>query len=139
MDQAVFLIGPSTSALRDLNTKTVRRGKFSPEPHLFLAIVHYHHYPDAAMPLTSAAIKSMRQSATKRDNRRPFKTRMKTVLRELTDLTKAGKKDEAAKLLPVVYKVVDTAAKKHIVHWKNAARKKSLASSLVAALGKTAK
>ncbi|MDD4287747.1 MAG: 30S ribosomal protein S20 [Candidatus Peribacteraceae bacterium] len=88
------------------------------------------------MPLTSAAIKAMRQSAAKRDARRPFKTRMKSVLRDLTELAKAGKKEEAIKLLPVIYKVVDTAAKKHIVHWKNAAHKKSHAASLVAALGK---
>jgi len=88
------------------------------------------------MPLTSAAIKAMRQSQTKRDARRPFKTRMKSVLRDLTELAKAGKKEEAAKLLPVIYKVVDTAAKKHIVHWKNAAHKKSHAASLVAALEK---
>ncbi|MDO8468613.1 MAG: 30S ribosomal protein S20 [Candidatus Peribacter sp.] len=88
------------------------------------------------MPLTSAAIKAMRQSATKRDARRPFKTRMKSVLRDLTDLAKAGKKDEAEKLLPTVYKVVDTAAKKNIVHWKNAAHKKSHAAALVASLGK---
>lgn len=88
------------------------------------------------MPLTSAAIKSMRQSLTKREGRLPYKTRMKTVLRELTDLAKAGKREEAVKLLPVVFKVVDTAAKKHIVHWKNAAHKKSHAASLVAQLGK---
>jgi len=87
------------------------------------------------MPRTSSAIKSMRQSAKKRDARRPFKSRMKSVLREITDLAKAGKKEEAEKLLPVIYKVVDTAAKKRIVHWKNAAHKKSYAASLVAALG----
>lgn len=88
------------------------------------------------MPITSSAIKSMRQSAARRDARRPFRTRMKSALRELADLSKAGKKDEAEKLLPLVYKVVDTAAKKRIVHWKNAARKKSHAASLVAGLSK---
>jgi len=86
------------------------------------------------MPLTSSAIKAMRQSATKRDARRPFRTRMKSILRELTDLAKAGKKEEAKKFLPMVNKIVDTAAKKRIVHWKNAAHKKSHAASLVAAL-----
>jgi ribosomal protein S20 len=61
---------------------------------------------------------------------------MKTVLRELHDLTRAGRNDEALKLLPLVYKMVDTAAKKHIIHWKNAARKKSRAATLVAGLSK---
>ena len=46
---------------------------------------------------------------------------------------KEGKKDEALKLLPKVYKVIDTAAKKNIIHKNNAARKKSLYARMVAA------
>lgn len=88
------------------------------------------------MPLTKSAIKQARRSEVRRAMLRPVKTRMKTVLRELHDLSKEGKKAEAEKLLPLVYKVVDTAAKKHIIHWKNAARKKSKAMSLVAKLAK---
>ncbi|ALM09819.1 MAG: small subunit ribosomal protein S20 [Candidatus Peribacter riflensis] len=88
------------------------------------------------MPITSSATKAMRQSAVKRDARRPFKTRMKSAVRTLTDLAKEGKHDEAVKLLPTVMKAIDTAAKKHLIHWKNAARQKSHAASLVASLGK---
>lgn len=84
------------------------------------------------MPLTKSAIKQARRSAVRHRERIPFKTRMKTTIRSLQDLVKEGKKDEAAKLLPLLSKIVDTAAKKRIIHWKNAAHKKSLAARLVA-------
>jgi ribosomal protein S20 len=58
---------------------------------------------------------------------------MKTMLRKVVDLTKAGKNDEAAKILPEVYKSIDMAAKKSIIHPRNAARKKARASKLIAA------
>lgn len=87
------------------------------------------------MPLTQSAIRQSRRSEVRRAMLRPVKTKMKTALRALGDLIKEGKKAEAGKLLPTVYKVVDMAAKKRIIHWKNAANKKSHAASLVAALG----
>ena len=54
------------------------------------------------------------------------------MMRKMVDLTNEGKKDEAAKLLPSVYKTIDTAAKKNIIHPKNAARKKSRMAKLIA-------
>jgi small subunit ribosomal protein S20 len=51
---------------------------------------------------------------------------MKTLLRSTLTLAKEGKKTEAEKLLPSVFKSIDLAAKKGVIHWKNAARKKSL-------------
>lgn len=103
-----------------------------------LAIAFPLPYPLPAMPLTQSAIKSMRQSRARNAELKPFKTRVKSALRSLQDLAKAGKKEEATKLLPSVSKVLDTAAKKHIIHWKNAAHKKSLAARLVAAIGEKA-
>ena len=85
------------------------------------------------MPITSSAIKAARQNISRRERRQPFNTRMKTTMRALSDLVKEGKKTEAAKLLPVVYKAIDMAAKKRIIHAKTAARKKSLAARMVAA------
>ncbi len=85
------------------------------------------------MPIIESAIKAARQNLQRRERRQPFKTQLKTVTRKFTDLLKEGKKDEAVKLLPRVYKVIDTAAKKNIIHKNNAARKKSLYARLVAA------
>lgn len=83
------------------------------------------------MPLIKSAIKAARQAEQRRERRQPFKTRMKSAMRSIQDLVKAGKMEEAIKALPVAYKSIDMAAKKNIIHWKNAARKKSLMSRMV--------
>jgi small subunit ribosomal protein S20 len=85
------------------------------------------------MPLIESAIKRMRQSRVRQDRRAPVKTHMKTMLRKVRDLSTAKKFDEAQKLLPGVYKAIDMAAKKHLIHPRNAARKKSLVARMVAA------
>jgi small subunit ribosomal protein S20 len=77
------------------------------------------------MPITSSATKAMRQSATRRTRRQPVKTKMKTMIRKITLAAKEGNAAETQKLLPQTYKAIDMAAKKHLIHWKNAARKKA--------------
>lgn len=85
------------------------------------------------MPKTKSTAKAARQGADRKERLTPFKTRMKTMIRKISDATKAGNKDEAAKLLPEVYKSIDTAAKKRIIHKKTADRRKSLVARMVAA------
>ncbi len=85
------------------------------------------------MPIIESAIKRARQNVVRRTRRQPYKTQLKTAMRAFGDLVKAGKMDEATKMLPRVYKVIDTAAKKQIIHRNNAARKKSLVMRMVAA------
>lgn len=84
------------------------------------------------MPITKSAVKAARQSLVRRDRRIPYKTMMKTQMRKMRDAVKAGKTDEALKLLPAVYKAIDTAAKKKIIHKNNADRKKASMAGLVA-------
>jgi len=88
------------------------------------------------MPLIKSAIKKMRQSAARRGRLTPVKSHMKTMMKKFLEFAKTGKKEEAGKILPLAFKAVDMAAKKHIIHWKNAARKKSLMSRSLAAIGK---
>lgn len=88
------------------------------------------------MPLLKSAIKAMRQSRKRQARLLPVKSHMKTMVKNLLALAKQGKKAEAEKLLPMVFKAVDMAAKKHVIHWKNAARKKSLVSRALAAVGR---
>jgi small subunit ribosomal protein S20 len=85
------------------------------------------------MPLTKSAIKRSKQTLVRQERLRPFKTRMKTIMRKVSDAVAAGKKDEAAKMLPEAYKVIDTAAKKNIIHRRNADRKKSGLARMVGA------
>lgn len=53
------------------------------------------------------------------------------MMKKMVDTVKAGKKDDALKLLPIVYKAIDMAAKRSIIHSRNAARKKSQMAKLV--------
>lgn len=83
------------------------------------------------MPLLKASIKHARQSEERNARRQPFKTGMKTHMKKILELVKEGKQAEAAKVLPAAFKSIDTAAKKNIIHWKNAAKKKSALSRMV--------
>jgi small subunit ribosomal protein S20 len=85
------------------------------------------------MPLTKSAAKQARQSKVRNALRQPHKTSMKTMLRKFQEANEAKKKDEMAKLLPQAYKAIDMAAKKGIIHPKNASRKKSLLARTLAA------
>ena len=85
------------------------------------------------MPIIESAIKRARQNIVRKTRLQPYKTQLKTMMKKLIDAVKEGKKDEAAKLLPAVYKAIDTAAKKHLIHPNNAAHKKSRMARLVAA------
>lgn len=85
------------------------------------------------MPLTQSAIKRMRQSASRHERLQPYKTSMKSLMRKFSDAVKEGKKDDAKAMLPKVYKAIDTAAKKQIIHAKNASHKKSKMARMIAA------
>ncbi|MEN9561713.1 MAG: hypothetical protein RIQ56_986 [Candidatus Parcubacteria bacterium] len=83
------------------------------------------------MPIIESAIKRARQNVKRRARLLPYRTHMKTMMRSLNDLVKAGKKSEAVTILPKVYKAIDMAMKKNIIHRNTAARKKSLVARLV--------
>lgn len=86
------------------------------------------------MLIIKSAKKRAKQNEVRRQRQLPFKTYMKTMMRKMVDASKAKDKKEAEKLLPEAFKAIDTAAKKNIIHPKNAARKKSNMSKLVAGL-----
>lgn len=83
------------------------------------------------MPIIKSAIKRMKQNEVRRVRRKPVKTLMKTMMRQVHDLKNEGKLKEANELLPTVYKSIDLAAKNNIIHKSNAARKKSSMAKLV--------
>ncbi len=88
------------------------------------------------MPITKSAIKAAKQSASRQTRLLPYKTQMRTLMRKLRDAVKEGKKDEAQKLIPAVYKSIDTAAKKGIIKPNNADNKKSSMARALATLTK---
>jgi small subunit ribosomal protein S20 len=86
------------------------------------------------MPIIKSAKKQAAQNEKRRKRLRPYKTSMKTMITKVTSLVKAKKKAEAEKILPAVYKSIDTAMKKNIIQKRTAARKKSLVMRMVARL-----
>lgn len=73
----------------------------------------------------------MRQAEGRLERRKPYKSRLKTELKKVLTMAKTDSK-KAEKQLSVAYKVIDTAAKKNIIHKNNAARKKSMLAKVVA-------
>ena len=84
------------------------------------------------MPVIKSSKKDMRKSRKRAERNKAVKSQMKTFVKKILDLSKT-KKEEAVKLLPKAYSVIDTAKKKNLIHKNNAARKKSLLARSVAA------
>ena len=88
------------------------------------------------MPIIKSAIKRVRQNKVRHARLLPYRSRMKTMIKKVNDLVKAGKKAEAEKALPEAFKSIDLAAKRNLLHKKTAARRKSSISRAVAEIGK---
>lgn len=86
------------------------------------------------MAHSKQALKRARQSEKNRVANKARMTRMKTVLKSLMALVKAGDKAKATAMLPTVCKIIDKAAQTHVIHANNAARHKSQATRAVAAM-----
>lgn len=84
------------------------------------------------MPITKSAVKAAKQAKVRQTRLLPYKTQMRTLMRKMRDAIKDGKKDDAQKLLASVYKSIDMAAKKNIIHRRNADRKKASMAKLLA-------
>ena len=83
------------------------------------------------MPITQSAKKALRGSKRKKIiNDRRMKE-MKSVIKKIEKLVKAGSKEDAKKTLPAAYQAINKAAKINIVNKNNAARKKSRLAKLI--------
>ena len=87
------------------------------------------------MPIIKSAKKRVRQTKKRTARILPYRSHMKTMIKKVLEFAKKGQKAEAEKALSVAFKAVDTAAKKQIIHHKNADNKKSRLSRVVAAIG----
>lgn len=83
------------------------------------------------MPILKSAKKRVRQAKKRRDRNYPVRTKMKTYIKKVLGAVEEGNKTEAEKLLKQAHKIIDTAAKKNIIHKNNAARKKSMLAKRV--------
>jgi small subunit ribosomal protein S20 len=83
------------------------------------------------MPVIKSAKKKARQAIRHQERNQATRTKVKTFVKKVLTLSKTNL-EEAKKLLPEAYSVIDTAQKKNILHRNNAARKKSLLARTVA-------
>ncbi|MSR85260.1 30S ribosomal protein S20 [Candidatus Uhrbacteria bacterium] len=84
------------------------------------------------MPNKHAAIKDLRKSKKHAEKNARMKTHSKSLVRQIKDLIKEGKKAEALALAPKVQKILSKAAKTHVFHKNKSGR---VVASIHKALG----
>ena len=77
------------------------------------------------MPNTKSAAKAMRQSKRRREFNLKTKDLVKTTVKEVKRLIKAGEKTKAAEAMRKAMSALDKATKKHVMAKGAASRKKS--------------
>ena len=83
------------------------------------------------MPQRRTAIKDLRQNRTRQMRNLDIKTDLKKTLKAFLSATK-DKKEEAGKALQTLYKKLDKAAKRKVLHKKTVARRKSRFAKMLA-------
>ena len=84
------------------------------------------------MPQRKAGIKDLKKNHTRRMHNLDIKTDLKKTIKKFVASVNDKKKDEAQANLRLVYKKLDKASKRQIMHDNTAARKKSRYSKLLA-------
>jgi len=84
------------------------------------------------MANTKSAAKQARAAVRRRTRNRVQISTVRTSEKKIRSLAKAGKTDEAAKLLPKFQSEIDRAAKKGVVHRNTASRHKARVAALLA-------
>jgi len=90
------------------------------------------------MPITKSAKKAAKQALSREERNRGNRTKVKTFVKKVLVLSKTDV-NEAKKVLPKAFSVIDTASKKNLMHKNTAARKKSRLARVVAAAEKVEK
>jgi len=83
------------------------------------------------MPIIKSAKKALRKSLKRRKINTQKKEKIKKLLKKVRNLILEKKVEEAKKLLPQVFKVLDKAAKTGLIKKNTAARKKSRIAKLL--------
>jgi small subunit ribosomal protein S20 len=77
------------------------------------------------MPITSSAKRALRESSKKRKANLQKKIVLKKIKKDFLKLIESGKTEEAKKMLPKAYKLLDKAANVNLIKKNRAAREKS--------------
>jgi small subunit ribosomal protein S20 len=90
------------------------------------------------MANTRSAAKQARAAVRRRSRNRTQISTVRTSEKKIRALAKAGKTDEAIKLLPQFQSEIDRAAKKGVVHRNTASRHKKRVAALLKPVAKAA-
>lgn len=85
-----------------------------------------------------SAIKKMRQDEVRRQRNKAYKTRVKTVVKEVEAAIRDQNREAAEQAFKEAVPVIDRVAGKGIIHKNRAARKKSRLAKKINALGASA-
>ena len=88
------------------------------------------------MPIKKSAKKALRHNVTRKARNLKKKNKVKTLVKQVKKLALQKKQEEAASLVPQIYKALDKAAKTHVLNKNTASRKKSRITRLVARIEK---
>lgn len=83
------------------------------------------------MATIKSAKKALRQNPKRKGRNLHYKNKIKSLIKEVRKLVSQKKEDEAKKLLPGVYKILDKAAKVGFIKKGAADRKKSRITKLI--------
>lgn len=83
------------------------------------------------MPITKSAQKALRQNIRRRARNRVYKEKIRKLVKAVQGLVSEKKIEEAKKILPQLYKMLDKAAKEGVIKKNTAARKKSRMTKLI--------
>lgn len=77
------------------------------------------------MANNKSAEKRMRQDRVRRERNRADRSQLRTAIKKVRRAIEAGQADQAASLLPKAIQIIDTSAKKGVIHRNAADRNKS--------------
>jgi len=83
------------------------------------------------MPITKSAKKALRQNVRRKARNLVYKKKIKDLIKKIRSLVLEKKNEEAKKLLPEIYKILDKAAKIGLIKKNMASRRKSRITKLV--------
>lgn len=83
------------------------------------------------MPITKSAKKALRQSVKKRKHNLSYIIKFKKIRTQIKHLIAGKKNEEAKKLLPSLYKILDKGAKEKVYKKNTASRYKSRLTKLI--------
>ncbi len=83
------------------------------------------------MPITKSAKKAVRQNVRRKARNFVYKKKIKDLIKKVRSLVLEKRIEEAKKLLPQIYKILDKSAKVGVIKKNTASRKKSRLTKLV--------